>query len=119
MKRPLLLACLVCLASCQRATVDENGARVVLAVTPRKTTAAGTALAAPAAVKPLKPTFWPFWMSSAASSAVSVGKGSDMIGYSSFECEYPRLADGKLITVDTASYVRHQTGQAHTDKDVG
>ena len=30
MKRPLLLACLVCLASCQRATVDENGARVVL-----------------------------------------------------------------------------------------
>ena len=36
MKRPLLLACLVCLASCQRATVDENGARVVLASSPQR-----------------------------------------------------------------------------------
>ena len=39
MKRPLLLACLVCLASCQRATVDENGARVVLASSPHRVAA--------------------------------------------------------------------------------
>lgn len=45
MKMPLLLACVVCLASCQRATVDENGARIVVSSTPRTTTAAGTALA--------------------------------------------------------------------------
>nr|HMM25441.1 PQQ-dependent sugar dehydrogenase [Pseudoxanthomonas mexicana] len=39
MKRPLLLACLVCLVSCQRATVDENGARVVLASSPQRVAA--------------------------------------------------------------------------------
>lgn len=39
MKRPLLLACLVCLVSCQRATVDENGARVVLASSPHRVAA--------------------------------------------------------------------------------
>lgn len=45
MKMPLLLACVVCLASCQRATVDENGARIVVSSTPRATTAGGIALA--------------------------------------------------------------------------
>ncbi|SFV31159.1 Glucose/arabinose dehydrogenase, beta-propeller fold [Pseudoxanthomonas sp. YR558] len=45
MKMPLLLACVVCLASCQRATVDENGARIVVSSPPGTTTAAGAALA--------------------------------------------------------------------------
>ncbi|SDQ28602.1 Glucose/arabinose dehydrogenase, beta-propeller fold [Pseudoxanthomonas sp. CF385] len=46
MKLPLLLVCVVCMASCQRATVDENGARVVLASAPRATATAGL-MAAP------------------------------------------------------------------------
>jgi len=45
MKMPLLLACVVCLAACQRATLDEHGARVVLASTPRATSAPSVAVA--------------------------------------------------------------------------
>lgn len=51
MKLPLLLVCVVCLASCQRATLDENGARIVVASTPRVTAATGV-VAAPASETP-------------------------------------------------------------------
>lgn len=47
MKLPLLLVCVVCLTSCQRATVDENGARIVVASTPRATVATGVIAAPP------------------------------------------------------------------------
>ena len=45
MKLPLLLVCVVCVASCQRATVDESGARIVVASTSRATVATGVVAA--------------------------------------------------------------------------
>jgi glucose/arabinose dehydrogenase len=51
MKLPLLLVCVVCMASCQRATVDENGARIVVASAPRVTATTG-AIAAPSSEAP-------------------------------------------------------------------